>query len=160
MYNLELCQHIFRDMKRHKVRSILAMLGIIWGTVAVVMLLALGEGFYLANEKNMMGFADGTILVIPHKSSKIYQSLPPQHAIEIKAADVFKLKAVLPVIRLISPILEQTQTISFKQQQMLVTVRGVAPSYSVLSQKYPENGSRFISPIDITKQQQVIFLDS
>jgi hypothetical protein len=40
MFITEIARQIFRDMRQHKLRSSLAIFGIVWGTVAVVLLLA------------------------------------------------------------------------------------------------------------------------
>ena len=57
-------------------RSFLALFGIVWGTFTVVMLLALGTGFRIANEKNMMLIVDGVFFVIPDQTSKSFHGIP------------------------------------------------------------------------------------
>jgi len=40
-------------MARRKLRSALALFGIMWGTISVVLLLSIGQGFYLTNKKDL-----------------------------------------------------------------------------------------------------------
>ena len=51
MYLLTLGRQILRDIWAQKFRSFLALFGITWGTLTVVLLLALGHGFYQKSQK-------------------------------------------------------------------------------------------------------------
>ncbi len=55
MYLFQLLTQFFHDMWARKLRTLLAVFGIAWGTVAVVLLLALGGGFHAASRKSMHG---------------------------------------------------------------------------------------------------------
>src|ERR1700692_378024 len=101
MYYWELSQQIFRDMRAHKVRSVLALFGIVWGTVGVVLLLALGEGFYLAGKKNMGSLANGAIHAWISTTSKPYQGQAPGQKIHLRASQVMQMAKVLPEIQYI-----------------------------------------------------------
>ena len=63
-----LIQQILYDMWTQKFRSLLALFGVIWGTLTVILLLALGHGFQQASRKNIMNLADGAFFVIPGKN--------------------------------------------------------------------------------------------
>ena len=53
-------------MSRNRVRAGLSMLGISWGIVPVVVLLAYGDGFKQALERGFHGaFGDGVMIVWP-----------------------------------------------------------------------------------------------
>ena len=54
-------------MWARKLRSFLALFGIVWGASTVILLLALGVGFKNAGQNEMMQLVDGTLFVI-HKS--------------------------------------------------------------------------------------------
>lgn len=158
--NWELGKQIFRDMQRHKIRSFLAMFGIIWGTVAVIMLFALGEGFYQAGQKSMWLFAQGTIFVNPSATSKPYRGIPSKTIIHIKADDIASIKNAVPTLQLISPLIQTTQKITYQTHTINATVEGIAPSYEVLAKQHPEPDGRFINALDIAQQRNVIFLSA
>jgi len=158
MLNLELYQQILRDMRQHKIRSILTMFGIVWGTLTVVLLLALGESFAAANKKNLLSLSNGTLFVFPGKATKSYRGLPQGRKIALNADDVFALKKALPNINLITPIFEQFKTLSYQKQQVSASVLAIAPDYGMLAKSYPLKGGRFFNEIDIKKQNNVIFL--
>ena len=52
-----------RDLRTQKLRSFFALLGITWGTAAVVLLLAFGEGLRHYHSRRMHGMGDGIVVV-------------------------------------------------------------------------------------------------
>src|ERR1051326_1943537 len=61
----------FVGLFRNRVRAGLSMLGISWGIVSVVMLLAYGEGFNQALLRGFQGaFSDGTTILFPGQTSR------------------------------------------------------------------------------------------
>src|SRR3954447_17243052 len=54
----------------HRFRAALSMLGISWGIISVVVLLAYGEGFRAALDAGFKGaYSDGTVIVFPGQTS-------------------------------------------------------------------------------------------
>src|SRR3954468_18752207 len=54
----------------HRFRAALSMLGISWGIISVVVLLAYGDGFRGALDAGFRGaFSDGTVVVFPGQTS-------------------------------------------------------------------------------------------
>ena len=57
-------------LSRNRVRAGLSMLGISWGIVSVVMLLAYGNGFQAALDRGFRGaFGDGVVIAWPGQTS-------------------------------------------------------------------------------------------
>ena len=66
----EIVREAFIGLARNRVRSGLSMLGISWGIVSVVMLLAYGEGFNQAILRGFQGaFGDGVSIVFAGQTS-------------------------------------------------------------------------------------------
>src|SRR6187401_1038227 len=66
----EIGREAFIGLARNRVRSGLSMLGISWGIVSVVMLLAYGEGFNQALLRGFQGaFSDGVTILFPGQTS-------------------------------------------------------------------------------------------
>jgi putative ABC transport system permease protein len=62
----EVCREALRGLVRNRVRAALSMLGISWGIVSVVMLLAYGEGLNQALLTGFKGaFGDGVTVMFP-----------------------------------------------------------------------------------------------
>ncbi len=158
MYFFELSKQILRDMRRHKVRSILAMFGIIWGTIAVIMLLALGQGFYAQNRANIMSVVSGTLTFSPGTTTMDFQGWPKGLKIHIKAADIMALKKAIPDIRYVSPQMTSSKTLSVGKHQVNAMLIGASPDFAELTKRQAKPGGRFIDPLDISNQRNVIFI--
>src|SRR4051812_50027084 len=68
--SLDVAREALRGLYHHWFRAALSMLGISWGIVSVVMLLAYGSGFRGALEAGFHGaFSDGTVVSFPGQTS-------------------------------------------------------------------------------------------
>ena len=66
----EVCREAIGGLLRNRMRAGLSMLGISWGIVSVVMLLAYGEGFNQALLRGFQGaFSDGVTIMFPGETS-------------------------------------------------------------------------------------------
>src|SRR2546423_15414820 len=73
---LTLLREVVREacygLYHHRFRAALSMLGISWGIVSVVVLLAYGDGFRGALDAGFRGaFSDGTVVVWPGQTSML-----------------------------------------------------------------------------------------
>jgi len=162
MYYWELILQILREMRAHKIRSILALLGIVWGTVAVVLLLALGEGFYRAGQKSMQSIANGAIRAWPGITSKAFQGQAPGQPIHMRISDLIAMTKALPDIKYFSPTLSigNHVNLQWRAQQTTARIIGVAPDRALLTQLKLSTHSRFINAMDLANQKNVIVLGS
>lgn len=156
MYFFNLCQQILNDMWARKLRSFLALFGIVWGTFTVVMLLALGTGFRLANEKNMMRIVDGVFFVMPGQTSISFHGLPKGKTLNLKASSVMELKKIFPTILKASPMM--TSKTSINSEKADVRVNGVSEDFGYLRKVNLVNGGRFINILDVTNKSRVVIL--
>lgn len=160
MYILELSKQILREMSQKKLRSVLALFGIVWGTLAVILLLALGAGFYNASKANMHGFINGTLIFNHGVSSIPFRGIPPGNQIHIKASDVIKLAQLFPGIAGVSPIIQNKGTVVYQNQQVSTTIQGVAANYAMISNYQTVPGGRFIDIYDVNNNRPVIYIGS
>src|SRR4029077_12068281 len=113
----------------HRFRASLTMLGIAWGIVAVVLLMAYGNGF---DEALMVGFrrafSSGTVVIWPGQTSMQAGGERAGRRIRLKEEDAAHL-AELGINKSGSPEYIQTLPISVGNKQTSAGVRGVAPEY-------------------------------
>lgn len=159
MYFIELTQQILREMRVRKLRSILALFGIVWGTVAVILLLSLGHGFYLASKKNMSHLADGMLIFNHSVTSQPFRGMPPGQSIHIKTSDVLQLKELFPTIRAVSPDLSNVATIQRKDTLLPESeIDGVDSNYGLINNYQVAKGGRFIDQLDVVNSRPVVFI--
>lgn len=145
----------------HKLRSGLAIFCIAFGTIAVVMLLALGSGFHTASMNKINGVVDGFFAVWTNRSEKSYEGYPKGRVNQITLADVLELPKIFPNIEAISPqIASRSAVLSYAGKAYTKEVLGVAPDFARLTKIKLITGGRFINKVDLDSQARVAVINS
>ncbi len=158
MYFVNLCGQILRDLWAHKLRSFLALFGIISGTVTVVLLLALGTGFSAAGKTNMLKLVDGTFFVVPGITGESYQGYPKGQKLHLKASVIANLPRYISGIKTAAPMLSQREIISHGDKHHNKEIDGVSDSMGYLQKINIDAGGRFLNPLDIANKAYVVVL--
>ncbi|MEN3335975.1 MAG: putative transport system permease protein [Blastocatellia bacterium] len=141
----------------NRFRASLTLLGIAWGIVTVVILMAYGNGFHNALLFGFRGaFSDGTVIVWPGQTSLQAGGERAGRRILLKEEDVEALKE-LGTIKHVSPEYVQGQQLTYGNRSTSATVRGVSPEYGLMRAEIPDGG-RFINAEDVDKRRRVAFL--
>jgi putative ABC transport system permease protein len=144
---------------RNRMRAALSMLGISWGIVSVVMLLAYGEGFNQALLRGFQGaFSDGVTILFPGQTSMQVGGGRSGRQIRFRMSDGEAIGA-MPVIKAWSPEFMHDVKVSFGARQNGYMVRGVASAYGFIRNQRPAVG-RFVDDEDVRLRRRVVFLGS
>jgi putative ABC transport system permease protein len=147
-----------RDIRTQKLRTFLTTFGIVWGTVAVALLLAFGEGMHRFQIKKFAGLGDHIVIAWPSRTSLPYQGLGKGRPVLVDEADIDFLKANIEGLDGISSEYSQTMRLRLGDQGRGVEVSGVSPVFGELRSMLPTDGGRFIDPIDMEKRRRVAFI--
>ena len=144
---------------RNRVRAGLSMLGISWGIVSVVMLLAYGDGFQQALARGFAGaFGDGVTIVFPGQTSMQAGGERAGRPVRMRLADA-EAAAEAPLVKAWSPEFIQNVPVIWGSKQANYLARAVAPSYGVMRVQ-PAAQGRFLDAEDVRLQRRVAFLGS
>ena len=159
MFFLQLIRQFLQDMRTRKLRTFLAMFGIGWGTVAVVLLLSIGGAFHTASKKAMHGMGDHLIVIWLSRTTKAFEGMQPGREISMKSSDVVEMGRALPEIELCSPEPRRSGlTAQYDDHRVKVSVSGVTPGYGQMRNMIPEPGGRFLNDRDIQARRRVAFI--
>lgn len=158
MYYFNFIRQFLQDAKSQRLRTLLTMFGIIWGTVAVIVMLAFGQGLYKQMIKRAHGLGNGILIVFSGATTKPYQGMGKGRPIRFKEEDMTYLKNNIPEISLISGEYNRSHQIRVGDREISLRVTGVYPDFKELRNEYPRKGGRFINPIDIEKRRRVAFI--
>ncbi len=148
-----------RDLRTQKLRTFFALLGITWGTAAVVLLLAFGVGLRRFQSRRMHGMGDGIVVAWPLRTSLSFEGLPKGRPIRMRAEDVLKLASEIPELEAVSPELSLwNQPMIHGSRDTRAYVVGIYPCFGDLRHIYPQSGGRFINEQDIEQRHRVIFI--
>jgi putative ABC transport system permease protein len=93
----------FHDIRTQRLRTFLTVMGITWGTVAVVVLLAFGVGMERQTRKRMHGLGERIVILFGNRTTKTYEGFPEGRYIRFQEEDVQLLQREIPEIAQISP---------------------------------------------------------
>ena len=151
-------KHVLRDLRAQKLRTLLTTLGIIWGTVAVSLLLAFGDGFHYQVKKNSAGLGNGIIIAWPSRTSMPFEGLGKGRPVRLDESDIRLLKANAQELEWISSEYAQTLKLQLGTRTLAVDTVGVHPIFGEMRNMIPQAGGRFIDPLDMREKRRVAFL--
>jgi putative ABC transport system permease protein len=155
----EIAREAVVGLLRNRVRAALSMLGISWGIVSVVMLLAYGEGFNQALLRGFKGaYGDGVSVMWPGQTSMQAGGERAGRPVRLRIADAAVLDQ-LPLIKAWSPEYMRDVPVAWGTRLASYRARGVAPAYGFMRTQ-PAAAGRFIEAEDVRLQRRVVFLGS
>ncbi|SGZ01835.1 ABC transporter permease [Moritella viscosa] len=83
-----LLSQTIQTLLAHRLRSLLAVIAIVWGVISVLVLVALGEGFYQTNTKSFALLMSDTQMAFPGQTTKAWQGLPVRRNVSPSESDM------------------------------------------------------------------------
>lgn len=152
-------KQFFRDMRNQKVRTIMTMFGIMWGTISVVLLMAFGTGLQEYQVKRFRGLGEQISIIWGGVTSKPWKGLPRGRNIRLTEDDIINIKANIPGIKRISPeFTGHNVMLKSHRNNMVARVSGVWPEFYEMRNVIPREGGRFINDYDMNEKRRTIFL--
>jgi len=148
-----------KDLRAQKLRTLLTIFGIVWGTVAIMVLLAFGNGFQKQTMKTMNGIGESIILLFPGRTAKPYMGYGTNRSIRLREEDATLLKNEISFIYQISPEYSTRDApLRVKSNVRNPNITGIIPIYADMRNIQSAPGSRFINDLDIQLKRRVVFL--
>jgi len=152
-------QEFIYDLRVQKLRVFLTVFGIMWGTVAVVILLSFGTGFKKQTAKNMHGLGEGIVILFPGSTTKPFRGFGIGRPVRLVEEDASLLSREIPEIQTISPEFSNWNATLRKGTKIArPLISGVNPEYAAIRNIIPVSGGRFLNVLDMKKSRHVVFL--
>jgi putative ABC transport system permease protein len=140
-------------------RAFLTIAAIAWGTVAILLLLAFGEGLKRQLAKNRRAMGENISVLWPGETTKAYKGIPPGRPIRPRADDIEIVRARMPELKSAHAELTSWRTaLTYGRKTVNGRVIGTNYSYGESRKHYPQPGGRWLSPIDEQQRRRVVFL--
>jgi putative ABC transport system permease protein len=146
------------DLRAQKLRAFLTTFGIVWGTVAIVVLIAFGVGFKKQLSANMHGIGEQIAIMFPGKTTKPYEGFGTGRPISFIEDDAKLLAAQIPDIVSVSPEFSRRGPVRVGENILNPGITGVYPIYGEMRNIIPEMGGRFINDLDLDQRRRVVVL--
>ena len=152
-------KQFLNDLRRQKLRSVLTMFGIFWGSCSIVLLFAFGQGIGDAQMKSQKGMGDNIAIFWPGVTSKEFEGLPKGRPIRPNEDDIRMVQERAESVGLISAEFRRWSIpIKYGNNISLQNVIGVWPEFSVMRNLIPDVGSRFFNAQDLADRRRVVFI--
>ncbi|HKA36450.1 MAG TPA: ABC transporter permease [Thermoanaerobaculia bacterium] len=151
-------RQMFRDMRSQKLRTLLTVFGIVWGTVAVTLLGAFGQGLHKQMIKNSAGLGDRIAIAWPGLTSMTYEGLGKGRRIRVREENVEAVRRDAAGIVAISSEYSDTLKLHYGLKTVAIDCSGVAAEFGSMRNLIPEAGGRFINATDVREQRRTLFL--
>ena len=147
------------DLRAQRLRTALTVMGIAWGTVAVVVLLAFGVGLERQTRKRFHGLGDRIVILWGGRTTVAYHGFGEGRYIRLHENVGEQLTREIPDIVMISPEYSNRRTpIRRGIRSAQPNITGINPIYGTMRNIIPEMGGRFINENDLAQRRRVAFL--
>ena len=151
----ELIAQSWDALSRNRLRSILTMMGIVWGLTTVVLLLGYGESVSAGVLRAFLGIGNNVIMVWEGQTSMQAGGQRAGKRIHYKYEDIQAIRDEAPLVRLISA--EWDDPIAFKYGDRVVSVQSKAVQYPYGEMRKLHVGEgRYFEESDFTEDRHVL----
>jgi putative ABC transport system permease protein len=137
----------------NRLRSSLTMLGIVIGVCAVVLLIALGQGYQTSMRQTFENLGASALYI----SSNTDRSLTSLRPLTFEDVDALSDKTIAPSISVVSPTIIQNVGITYGNNEVDIQCTGVTPIITQI-RSYVIDKGRFISNQEVSQSEDVVVL--
>jgi putative ABC transport system permease protein len=154
-----LVREFVADIRAQRLRTALTVLGIAWGTIAVVVLLAFGVGLERQTRKRFHGLGDRIVILFGGRTTISYRGFPEGRYIQLREADGEVLLKQIADIELLSPEYSNRRTpVRHGTHTTNPNITGVLPVYGEMRNIIADTGGRFLNDLDVAERRRVAML--
>ena len=144
-------------LRRHPTRSFLTMLGIVWGIVAVTLLVAYGSSFRAILIDGFDAFGKTAVVCWPGQTSEQAGGERAGKRVLLEKEDLEMILAEAALVKQASLETVRWLAITYGDRLQNTAIRGVYPVYGEMRNETPSEG-RWLSPEDFRLRRRVVFL--
>jgi putative ABC transport system permease protein len=153
----EVITHSWESLQRNRLRSILTMLGIVWGLTTVVLLLGYGQSVGDSVLGAFMGIGNNVIMIWQGQTSMQAGGQRSGRRIHFKYEDIQAIRDDVPLVKNVSA--EDDDNFAYKYGNRVITVstKCVQYPYGEMRKLNMAEG-RYFEPADFTEHRRVLIM--
>jgi putative ABC transport system permease protein len=154
----EIIREAWIALKRNYTRSLLTMLGIVWGIATVTLLVAYGSSFRNILVNGFDAFGRSVVICWPQQTSEQPGGQRAGKKVVIEQADVDLVKADATLVKYVCRETVHRPGIAYQDRLVgTAAIRGVCPEYGEMRNEVPSEG-RWFNASDELERRRVCFL--
>jgi putative ABC transport system permease protein len=154
----ELINDFLHDLNAQRTRSILTIMAMTWGTIAVVLLLSFGEGLGTQMLNGLLNAGNQIMILYGGETGMAYGGVPKGRRIQLNEEDAPMLLAAIPSIAEITAQYRAGVRLTVGKNSTNTECEGVDPNFEEMRRMYPAAGGRFLNAADVAAQRRVLVL--
>jgi len=158
MTSLSFLRQMLQDVRHQKVRTLLTLLGITWGTVSVALLVAFGEGLDARVRKNMRGLGDSIVIAWPSATSMPFEGLGKGRKIRVAEEDLEALRREIKDATFSGEFQRNESRFRHDRVRLSPGMSAANTVFSVMRNLIPDEGGRYVNDLDLDRRRRVVFL--
>ena len=153
----QICVDAWTALTRRKMRSFLTMVGIVWGIVAVTLLIAYGSGFRAVLVHGFDAFGKSAVICWPGQTSEQAGGQRAGKKVRFEQADLEKVKQEATLVKTVCLESVKWLSVTYGDRLANTAIRGVCPEYGDMRNEVPGDG-RWINAADLQEHRRVAFI--
>src|SRR5215472_13913793 len=154
----EIIHEAWIALKRNMTRSLLTMLGIVWGIATVTLLIAYGSSFRQILVNGFDAFGRSVVIAWPQQTSEQPGGQRAGKKVLLEKVDIDMIKANSPLVKYVCLETVRRPGIAYADRMVgTAAIRGVCPEYGEMRNEVPQEG-RWINASDEVEHRRVAFL--
>jgi len=151
-------RQMLHDVRHQKVRTLLTLFGITWGTVSVALLVSFGEGLQKRIVKNQRGLGENIVICWPGRTALPFQGLGKGRRIRVSEDDLEALRREIPEASF-SAEYERGKS-AFRRERVRLSpgISANSPIFAAMRNIIPASGGRYVNDLDVDRKRRVLFL--
>lgn len=145
---------------RHRLRSILTILGVVFGVSSFIAMLAIGEGASYEAQQQIKRLGSKNIIiksVPPPESGEVNAEAGRMKEYGIKYKDMERIELTLPNVEILVPSRTIRSEVIYRTRKVDANAVGTIPSYPTIAKKTISEG-RFFNDLEMTDRKNVCVL--
>jgi putative ABC transport system permease protein len=143
------------SLQRNRTRSVLTMLGIVWGLVTVVLLLSYGQSIGANVLKGFLGIGNNIVMIWGGQTSMQAGGERSGQRVRLKDGDMEAVRDALPFLKAISRETDDGFSVKYGPKVINIQSKAVDLAYGSMRRLDVEQG-RFFEPADFADHRQVV----
>jgi len=154
----EIIREAWIALKRNYTRSLLTMLGIVWGIATVTLLIAYGSSFRNILVGGFNAFGKSVVICWAQQTSEQPGGQRAGKKVVFEQADVDMVKETAPLVKHVCRETVNRPGIAYGDRMVgTAAIRGVCPEYGEMRNEVPSEG-RWFNASDELERRRVAFL--
>jgi len=154
----EIIREAWIALKRNTTRSLLTMLGIVWGIATVTLLIAYGSSFRQILVNGFDAFGKSVVICWPLQTSEQPGGQRAGKKVLLEKEDLEMVKETAPLVKHVCLETVKRPGIAYEDRMVgTAAIRGVCPEYGEMRNEVPMEG-RWINTADELERRRVAFL--